>query len=73
MEAGHVIQFDEPCTLFEEKNGLFYKLVEQTGEDEAAKLERMAYEAKNFKEMMTERTRAITVEFECTGNQPVTV
>ena len=57
MRAGKIVQFDEPCELFQDRDGEFHKLVEQTGRVEAARLELLAYEAKEVKQMIRERTQ----------------
>ena len=42
LDAGKIKEFDKPYNLLKSKNNLLYKLVAQTGRDEAQKLFEMA-------------------------------
>ena len=42
MEAGHLVEFDTPARLLANEQGIFTKLVEQTGPDSAASLRQIA-------------------------------
>lgn len=44
IEAGEVVEFDHPYNLLKNENGLFYKMVEQTGKDNAEFLHSVADE-----------------------------
>jgi ATP-binding cassette, subfamily C (CFTR/MRP), member 4 len=44
MDAGTVAEFDHPHNLLQNKEGVFYKMVEQTGPDTANLLHRLAAE-----------------------------
>jgi len=57
LKAGKIVQFDEPCELFKDKNGEFVQLVEQAGPVEAARLEMLAKEAKELRQLIRERTQ----------------
>ena len=57
INAGKIVQFDEPCELFKEKDGEFKKLLDQLGHVEAARLEMMANEAKEIRQLIKERTQ----------------
>eukprot|EP00794_Sanderia_malayensis_P005601 gene5601-6290_t len=57
LKAGKIVQFDEPCELFQDREGEFRKIVDQTGRVEAARLEMMAKEAKEVKLLIRERTQ----------------
>jgi len=43
MEAGHVVEFDTPANLLSNREGIFTKLVEQTGTDSATALREIAF------------------------------
>jgi ABC-type multidrug transport system fused ATPase/permease subunit len=45
MDAGRVVEFDEPVKLLENKEGIFRSLVDQTGEQAAQKLMEVAQQA----------------------------
>ncbi|XP_060851718.1 ATP-binding cassette sub-family C member 4-like isoform X2 [Rhopalosiphum padi] len=45
MDAGTVAEFDHPHNLLQNKEGVFYKMVEQTGPDTANLLHRLAAES----------------------------
>ncbi|XP_053354043.1 multidrug resistance-associated protein 4 isoform X1 [Clarias gariepinus] len=45
LSAGSIHEFDEPHVLLQDKDGIFYKMVQQTGKAEAASLIQMAKEA----------------------------
>ncbi len=49
MEAGQLLEFDEPIKLLDKEGGSFRSLVEQTGEQAAQKLREMAQEASNLR------------------------
>ncbi|XP_022602325.1 multidrug resistance-associated protein 4-like [Seriola dumerili] len=38
LDAGRIHAFDEPFTLLQDPDGIFYKMVQQTGKQEAAAL-----------------------------------
>lgn len=38
LDAGNIHAFDAPYTLLQDKQGIFYKMVQQTGKQEAAAL-----------------------------------
>ncbi|XP_065071380.1 ATP-binding cassette sub-family C member 4-like isoform X2 [Rhopilema esculentum] len=57
IKAGKIVQFDDPCELFKDKDGEFKQLVNQSGNVEAARLEMMANEAKEIKQLIKERTQ----------------
>ncbi|XP_026808487.1 probable multidrug resistance-associated protein lethal(2)03659 isoform X2 [Rhopalosiphum maidis] len=44
MDAGKIVEFDHPYTLLKNKNGCFYKMVEQTGPNNAKLLHSLATE-----------------------------
>lgn len=44
MDAGSIVEFNHPYTLLENKNGYFYKMVEQTGPSNAKLLHSVAAE-----------------------------
>jgi len=46
LDSGRIVQFDEPINLCDDKDGIMYKLVQETGEEEADVLYKMALEAK---------------------------
>eukprot|EP00794_Sanderia_malayensis_P016216 gene16216-17849_t len=54
LKGGRIVQFDEPCELFHDSDGEFCKIVDQTGRIEAARLEMMANEAKEIKQLIRE-------------------
>lgn len=45
MDAGKVVEFDEPIKLLDQENSIFRDLVQQTGEATALKLRETAEEA----------------------------
>ncbi|XP_073318323.1 ATP-binding cassette sub-family C member 4-like [Pagrus major] len=45
LDAGKIHAYDEPYTLLKDKDGIFYKMVQQTGKQEAAALLEAAKEA----------------------------
>ncbi|XP_072240755.1 ATP-binding cassette sub-family C member 4-like [Leuresthes tenuis] len=47
LDAGRVQAYDEPYTLLQEPGGIFYKMVQQTGKQEAAALLEAAKQAYN--------------------------
>jgi len=44
MDEGTMVEFDHPHSLLQNKEGVFYKMVEQTGLDAADLLHRLAAE-----------------------------
>lgn len=47
LDAGELVEFDQPYVLLQNPNSTFSKLVDQTGKAEAAKLARIALEQYN--------------------------
>ncbi|XP_060888186.1 ATP-binding cassette sub-family C member 4-like [Labrus mixtus] len=47
LDAGRIHAYDEPYTLLQEPEGIFYKMVQQTGKQEAAALLELAKQAYN--------------------------
>ena len=54
MDKGEVQQFDKPYILLQDKQGIFYDMVQQTGHIHAQKLIEIAEE--KYKQDMTTRT-----------------
>nr|XP_009665672.1 PREDICTED: multidrug resistance-associated protein 4 isoform X2 [Struthio camelus australis] len=55
LDAGRLKEYDEPYILLQEKDGLFYKMVQQVGKTEAASLIETAkrvYFSKNYPEVV---------------------
>ena len=46
LDSGEIVQFDEPCRLFTQRDGIFYQLVAETGKEHAEELEKMAFEVR---------------------------
>lgn len=46
LDAGKIHAYDEPYTLLKDKDGIFYKMVQQTGKQEAAALLEAAKEVR---------------------------
>lgn len=46
LDAGKIQAYDEPYTLLKDKEGIFYKMVQQTGKQEAAALLEAAKEVR---------------------------
>lgn len=44
MDAGKVIEFDEPYNLLQNENGIFYGMVKALGENEFGRLAQIALE-----------------------------
>ena len=58
LDAGRIIEFDKPYVLLQKNNGMFYKLVKQTGIAMASDLFRAAKEAfENNEQNLTEEQR----------------
>jgi len=51
MDAGNILEFDEPAKLLQVEGSSFRKLVEQTGEGNAQKLKEIANEASKNRQM----------------------
>uniref|UniRef100_A0A667ZFE2 Cystic fibrosis transmembrane conductance regulator n=1 Tax=Myripristis murdjan TaxID=586833 RepID=A0A667ZFE2_9TELE len=49
LDAGQIHAYDEPYTLLQDPDGIFYKMVQQTGKQEAAALLEAAKQAKSHK------------------------
>ena len=49
MKDGHIVEFDEPHNLLQKQDGLFYKLVSQTGKMEASHLTDIARQAADLR------------------------
>ena len=47
LDAGRIVQFDEPCKLFTDKDGIFYKLVQETGKETIDELKMIASKTKS--------------------------
>ncbi|CAL1598278.1 unnamed protein product [Knipowitschia caucasica] len=47
LDAGRISAYDEPYTLLQDKQGIFYKMVQQTGKQEAVSLLELAKKAYN--------------------------
>ncbi|XP_054480100.1 ATP-binding cassette sub-family C member 4-like [Anoplopoma fimbria] len=51
LDAGRIHAYDEPYTLLQDPDGIFYKMVQQTGKQEAAALleaARQAYDSRSY-------------------------
>jgi len=44
IDAGTVVEFDHPYNLLKNKDGFFYKMVAQTGQNNAQSLLSLAYQ-----------------------------
>jgi len=44
IDAGTVVEFDHPHNLLKNEHGFFYKMVAQTGQNNAQSLHSIAYE-----------------------------
>lgn len=51
LEDGNIMEFDEPYDLLQNKSGYFRQLVDQVGLAKANKLEILAEEAKNLRNL----------------------
>lgn len=47
VDDGSIVEFDHPFNLLKHKGGFFYKMAEETGQNTAEMLERMATEVVN--------------------------
>nr|XP_054769963.1 ATP-binding cassette sub-family C member 4-like isoform X1 [Lytechinus pictus] len=57
LDAGELVEFDEPYILLQNPNSTFSKLVDQTGKTEAAKLGRIALE--HYNAIASEKTSKV--------------
>jgi len=48
MDAGTMVEFDHPHNLLQNREGTFYKMVEETGHDTADVLHKLAAEVYNL-------------------------
>ena len=58
LDEGRIVEFDEPNELLKKTTGSFRKLVDETGNIEAARLELLAREAKELRDMIAEQNNA---------------
>jgi len=65
LDAGRIIEFDQPYTLLQNTNGFFYKMAEQTGPTEFNSLKQAAQMA--F-ETSTKRHPALNGDKLCSVN-----
>ncbi|CAH1738398.1 unnamed protein product [Aphis gossypii] len=61
MNAGTVVEFDHPYILLKNKDGYFYKMIEQTGKNNAQSLKNLAYESYSKGVMPNEQKRLSSV------------
>lgn len=45
MDAGKAVEFNEPYILLQNKNGIFYSMVNALGENECERLIQLSYES----------------------------
>ncbi|XP_025202348.1 probable multidrug resistance-associated protein lethal(2)03659 isoform X2 [Melanaphis sacchari] len=55
MNAGTIVEFDDPYILLKNKDGYLHKMVEQTGQSNAQSLHHLAYESYNKRKIPNER------------------
>lgn len=56
LDAGQIHAYAEPYTLLQDQGGIFYKMVQQTGKQEAAALLEAAEQVSGFSDASEART-----------------